>query len=103
METYENMLTRRSIRKFKSDPVEQEKLDKIINAGLYAPSGMGRQSTVIIQITDKKVRDEISRLNAKICQNENIDPFYNAPAILVVLAKKDVPTRAYDGSLVMQN
>ena len=60
------MKTRRSIRKFKSDMVPQEALDQIIEAGLYAASGMGEQSPIIIQVTKKELRDEISKMNCEI-------------------------------------
>ena len=102
MNTPESIKTRRSIRKYKSDPVPQELLNKIIDAGLYAPSGMGRQATIILSVTNKEVRDQLSKLNARIMGTDT-DPFYGAPAVLIVLAKKDCPTGIYDGSLVMQN
>ena len=66
MEAIENMKTRRSIRKFKPDAVPQELMDKIIEAGLYAPSGMNKQSPIIIAVTDRKMRDEISEMNREI-------------------------------------
>ena len=98
------MKTRRSIRKFKSDMVPQEALDQIIEAGLYAASGMGEQSPIIIQVTKKELRDEISKMNCEIGGwKEGFDPFYGAPAMLIVLAKKSRPTYVYDGSLVMGN
>ena len=60
------MKSRRSIRKFKPDMVPQEILDQIIEAGLYAASGMGQQSPIIIQVTKKELRDEISKMNCEI-------------------------------------
>lgn len=100
----EMMKTRRSIRKYKSDAVEQDKLDKIIEAGLYAASGKNEQAAIIIQVTKKELRDEIAKLNCEIGGwNEGFDPFYGAPAILIVLGRKDWPTHVYDGSLVMGN
>ncbi len=100
----EQMKQRRSIRKFKKDPLPQEVLDQIIEAGLYAASGMGKQNTVIIQVSDPQMRDEIVKLNCKIGGwKEGFDPFYGAPVMLIVLAKKDCATRVYDGSLVMGN
>lgn len=93
---------RRSIRSYKPDPVPQQVLDQIIEAGLYAASGKGQQSAIIIQVTDKELRDEISRRNCEIGGWEaGFDPFYGAPAMLIVLARKDWPTHVYDGSLVM--
>ena len=77
-------------------------IDKIVEAGLYAPSGMGRQSVIIIAITDKDTRDRLSSLNASIMGSDG-DPFYGAPAVLVVLADKTRPTYIYDGSLAMGN
>lgn len=101
-EIIQNMITRRSIKKYKPDPVPREMLDQILKAGTYAACGMGRQSPIIIAVTDKTVRDELSALNAKI-MGASGDPFYGAPAVLIVLADKSIPTHVYDGSLVMGN
>lgn len=103
-EVLDKMKSRRSIRKYKPDMVPQDVLNQIIEAGLYAASGMGYQNTIIIQVTNKKLRDEISELNREIAgMKEGTDPFYGAPAMLIVLAKKDWRTGVYDGSLVMGN
>ena len=98
------MEERRSIRKFKPDMPSKNDIDQIIEAGLYAPSGMGRQNVIIVAITNKKQRDELADDNRRIGGwPEGFDPFYGAPVILVVLAPKDSPIRIYDGSLVMGN
>lgn len=102
MNTLEALETRRSCRAYTSEPVAPELIDQIIKAGTYAPTGMGRQSPIIVAITNKEVRDRLSRINARVMDSED-DPFYGAPAVLVVLARKDVGTRVYDGSLVMGN
>lgn len=102
MDAMQNLLTRRSVRKYKPDMVPQEKLDKILEAGTYAATGMGRQSPIILAVTDKAMRDRLSKMNAAIMGVES-DPFYGAPVVLVVLADKNVPTYIYDGSLVMGN
>ena len=103
-EVLEKMKSRRSIRKYKPDMVPQEILDQIIEAGLYAASGMGQQNTVIVQVTNMELRDKISSMNCEIGGwKEGFDPFYGAPAMMIVLAKKDWPNRVYDGSLVMGN
>ena len=96
--------TRRSIRKFKPDMIPEETMNTIIEAGTYAATGMGMQSPIIIAVTNKKVRDELSALNAKIMgKDEDFDPFYGAPVVLIVLADKSRPTYIYDGTLVMGN
>ena len=100
--TINDILTRRSVKKYKSTPVPQELTDKIINAGLYAPSGMGAQSPIIIQVTNKEMRNKLAKMNADI-MGADTDPFYGAPCVLIVLADKNRPTAVYDGSLVMEN
>lgn len=103
-QTIQTILERKSTKKYKSDPVPKEILDEIIKAGTYAATGRNKQAPIILAITNKQIRDELSKLNAKIMgMDESFDPFYNAPVVLVVLAKKDVNTRVYDGSLVMGN
>lgn len=95
---------RRSIRKFKADMVPQEVIDQIIEAGLYAASGKGEQSAIVLQVTNKELRDKIAKLNQQIGGwKDGFDPFYGAPVILIVLGRKDWPTHVYDGSLVMGN
>ena len=95
---------RRSIRKFKPDMPKREDIDVIIEAGLYAASGKGSQSPIIIAVTNKELRDKISRDNCKIGGwNEDFDPFYGAPVILIVLSPEDNPNNVKDGSLVIGN
>lgn len=62
----EQMKTRRSVKKYKPDMVPQEIIDKVTEAGLYAANGMGRQATIILQITNKEMRDKLSELNRQI-------------------------------------
>ncbi len=96
--------SRRSCRNFKPDMVNDDELKAIIEAGTFAATGMGKQSPIIIAVTDKALRDEISEENRRIGGwDEGFDPFYGAPVILIVLANKEVPTHVYDGSLVMGN
>ena len=102
MEALETMKTRRSVRKYKSDMIPKDIIEKIIEAGTYAPTGMNRQTPIIIAVTNKEVRDKLSKLNASFMEHGN-DPFYNAPVVLVVLAERSFPTYVYDGSLVMGN
>jgi len=99
----ENMLTRRSCRKYKADPIPKEILEKIIEAGMYAPTGRGAQAPIIIAVTNKEMRDRLSKMNAAILGSDS-DPFFGAPVVLVVLSDKGrAPTYVYDGALVMGN
>lgn len=103
-ETLKVLESRRSCRAYQPEPIEKAKLDAIMKAGTYAATGMGKQSPIIIAVTNREFRDKLSRLNAKIMgRGEDFDPFYGAPELLIVLADKSVPTYVYDGSLVMGN
>lgn len=103
-ETLKVLEERRSCRNFKSEMIKEEDLNSIIKAGTYAPTGMGKQSPIILCITNKELRNEIAKENAKIGGwDEGFDPFYGAPVILVVLANKDIWTYKEDGSLVIGN
>lgn len=96
--------SRRSIRKFKSDAIPEDILNKIIEAGTYAATGMNKQSPIIVAVTNKDARDKLSRANCKIGGwKEGFDPFYGAPVVLIVLADKNFAHAVYDGSLVMGN
>lgn len=101
-EVINNMKTRRSIRKYKPDMIPEDVLNRIIEAGTYAATGMGKQSPIIIAVTNKEIRDKFSKMNAQIMGVDS-DPFYGAPVVLIVLADKARPTYVYDGSLVMGN
>ncbi|MBR5969980.1 MAG: nitroreductase [Lachnospiraceae bacterium] len=103
-EVIKAMKERRSIRKFKPEMPKKEDLDQIIEAGLYAASGMGKQSPIVVAVTNKEIRDKLSEANRKIGGwDEGFDPFYGAPAVLIVLVPKEAVTGVYDGSLVMGN
>lgn len=96
--------SRRSCRSYKPDMIKEEELQAILEAGTYAANGKGRQASIIIAVTNKQVRDELSKMNAEIMgKDAGFDPFYGAPVVLIVLADKNVPTYVYDGSLVMGN
>ena len=103
-EVIKAMKERRSIRKFKAEMPPKADLEQIVEAGLNAANGRGRQAVITIAVTDKELRDKLSEVNNEIMGGpEGNDPFYGAPAILIVLANKEVPTAPYDGSLVMGN
>lgn len=104
-ETLKDLKERRSIKAYKPEQIKEEELQKILEAGTYAPNGMGMQSAKMIVVQDKETRDLLSKLNAANFPGGpvDIDPFYGAPTVLVVLADKNRPTCVEDGSLVMGN
>ena len=102
-EVLECLKTRRSIRAFDPEKVpSKEIVARVAEAGTYAPTGMGKQSPVIVAVMDRAVRDRLSKMNADVLGSAS-DPFYGAPVVLVVLADRSRPTYMYDGALVMGN
>lgn len=102
------MKARRSCRAFLPDMPSRELIEKICEAGTWAPTGHGKQSPVIVAVTDKTLRDRLSAMNAKIMSSihplpDGFDPFYGAPVVLIVLADRTVPTYLYDGCAVITN
>jgi nitroreductase len=103
MEAIKAMLERRSVRGFKPEQISNEQLDTILEAGKYAPSGRGRQASIMVVIQDKETIAQITKMNSDIMGTGQEDPFYGAPTIIIVLADKTIPTHLYDGTLVMGN
>ena len=101
-ETIKNLIERRSCRRYKSEQIKDEELNEILMAGEYAPTGMGLQSPKMIVLQNKETIQKLSKLNAKI-MGKDIDPFYSAPTVIVVLANKKINTYIEDGSLVIGN
>lgn len=102
MKALENMKTRRSVRKYKNEMIAPDVLEQILQAGTWAATGRNLQSPIMVAVTNRELRDRLSKMNAAI-MGVDTDPFYGAPVVVVVLANRDVPTHVYDGSLVMGN
>jgi len=102
-ETLETIKKRRSCRAYKPEQIKDEELEAILEAGTWAPTGMGKQSPILIAVQDKETISKLSKINAEIFGRPEIDPFYGAPTVVVVLADADRVTRVEDGSLVLGN
>lgn len=99
---YDVLLSRRSIKKFKPDMISDDLIEKILNAGLNAPSARNHQGTIFIVLTNKEFRAKLSKLNAIIGERGG-DPFYGAPVIIIALGDKAWPYHVQDGSLAIGN
>ena len=93
---------RRACRQYLDKEVELEKINEVIKAGLLAPSGMNRQTPVIIAIKDKETRDRLMELNQSFGPKRPGDPFYGAPVVLLVIANKN-GLSIQDGSACIEN
>lgn len=94
--------TRRSIRAYKPDAVPADVLARVLEAGTYAPSAMGKQSATIVAVETKTYRDRLTKLNAAVI-GKDVDPYYGAPVIVVVLGDGESANYLADGSCVLEN
>ena len=101
-ETISCLLNRRSVRAYRPEQIKPAELETILQAGLYAPSAMNLQSSIMLVIQDRETISMLSRLNAEV-MGRDTDPFYGAPTVIVVLADKNAPNHVQDASLVMGN
>lgn len=101
-EVLEALKNRRSVRRYKPEQIRDEELKAVLEAGSYAPTGMGMQSPKIVVVQEPELIKKLSRMNAAVMGTDS-DPFYGAPTVLVVLADPERPTCVEDGSLVMGN
>ncbi len=101
-ETLHDLKTRRSCRKFQQKQIKENELSSILESGTFAPTGMGKQSPVIVAIQDKETISKLSKMNAAVMGGTS-DPFYGAPTVVVVLANKNAMTAVEDGTLVLGN
>ena len=99
----ESLITRRSIRNYSEKEVEDDVLELILQAGTYAASGRGRQSAVMVVVRDPETREILRNMNADIMGTPDMDPFYGAKTIVIVLADASISTHLEDGCLVMGN
>ena len=123
MNTFENIMTRRSTRKYLDKKVSQELLDKIIETGRYAPSGGNNQSNHFLVIQNKQIiahlvkmvekafsKMEITENMYRSLQNSiNLSKkggyvfCYNAPVLIIVANKKDYGNNQADCALALEN
>ena len=109
MDAMEALLTRRSCRTYQDRPIEPEVLDRIVEAGLYAPTGGGKQPWKLVVVEDRETRDRLSRMNDAVltetagARRRPVDPFYGAPVVIVVLTERERTTAVEDGALVIGN
>ena len=88
MDIYEIIKNRRSIRSYKSDPVEDLKLNRILEAARVAPSAANRQPVYFVVIKDKKTKIQLKKVY-------NEEWFYTAPIIICVCG---IPEKAWKRS-----
>lgn len=96
----ENIRTRRSVRKYKEAQITEDELNTVLEAGTYAPSGMGMQSPILVAVQDPGTKKQLIQMNAKIMGSDT-NPYYGAPTLVLVFAPVDRNTYIEDGSCVL--
>lgn len=102
-EALNNLLTRRSCRAYESTQIRDEELEAILEAGTFAPTGMGKQSPLIVAIQSPEVLEQVERLNGAAIGNPEAHTFYGAPTVIVVFGKSESPLEQADANLVIGN
>ena len=95
-------MERRSCRSYRKEQIADDELNAVLEAGEYAPSAMGRQSTKMVVLQNPDDIARLSAMNARIMGTDK-DPFYGAPTVVIVFADRSIPTCVEDGSLVLGN
>ena len=122
-EVLQTIKRRRATRAYSTQPVEKEKLQAIIEAGLYAPNAGSRQSPIIVACLDKTINEKLEDLNLQIVANQNRPAghavqvtkseskpteqkpkiFYDAPVLITIFAPKDWYNFTLDCAVAAEN
>lgn len=98
----ETIKKRRSVRSYLPTMPPADLVRDVVEAGLYAPRGMGSESIRTIVITDKVMREKLVELNCEIGHwKKGFDPFYGAPVILLIIADKNDVNHIINGSIAI--
>lgn len=94
--------TRRSIRSYKPEQITDEELRTVLEAGTWAPTGMGFQDPWIVAVQNPQLKEKLSRMNREFLGTDS-DPFYGAPTYVLVFASRPEKWRngMQDASLVL--
>ena len=123
MEALEAVFTRRSTRKFSEVMPDKALIDKVIEAGRYAPSGSNSQTTHMIVITDRKVLDELAAIVQEAFAAMEVGPeayvslrnsvsaakkggyvfHYGAPVLIVTANRKGYGNAMADSACALEN
>jgi len=114
-QTISTLLRRRSVRSYLPDPIGQEELEQILEAGRYAPTAMNQQPWhfTVIRNPDLLVRLEVACRSAflessidalrQVASQEGFSVFYRAPLLVIVSGDRKALAPQYDCTLAMEN
>lgn len=104
----ENIMARRSVRKYKDTPVEREKLEKIVECGINAPSGMNQQPWIVRVVTDSAFINATTEIYKKenaerIASDPNFKNMYRNASALICIASPLDGSGQFDCGLLAEN
>ena len=122
-EVMQTILHRRSIRRFDEKQIEEEALQQILQAGLYAPSAGGRQGVIFAVCQDRKVNERLGKIkransNPRMATATSyvskeqpsiaddpkiINAFYDAPTVITMFAPKNFLFSVDDCAVAAEN
>lgn len=100
---FETIKKRRSVRDYLDKPVLPGDLDKILEAGLSAPSARNTQNWQFTVVQGKEKLETLRAAVAKAIGNPSYGRFYNAPVLIMVSAPRDYPHAMADCACALEN
>jgi nitroreductase len=104
----ETIMTRRSIRDYKEEPVCREAMSEILKCGIYAPSAMNMQAWAVRVVDSKEFLDGVTAIavsqNPKIAEQPNFRNFFrNAPTVAFIACPVESYSGEFDSGLLSEN
>ena len=123
MEALNALLTRRSTRRFRTDEVEEEKLEMILRCAAQAPSGGNNQTNHFLVIREKETKDRLASMAEKAFSQMEADEntyaslrnainaskrggyvfHYNAPVLIAVANRENYSNNIADCACALEN
>lgn len=118
MEVMEAIVQRRSVRKYRSDPVDDETLNRVLDAARWAPSWKNTQCWRFVIVRDARIKEKIGEclISNKPYENPGYKAIIQAPVLIIACAELGKSGRnagtfptdkgdwfMYDTALAMQN
>jgi nitroreductase len=104
----ENIMTRRSIRDYKSEPVSREQMAKVLECGIYAPSAINMQAWAVRVVDAPDFIEGVTNLatteNPKLKEDEGFrNIFRNAPTVAFIAIPEESYSGEFDSGLLAEN
>ena len=101
-EVINNILTRRSVRAFSDQPITRESMELLIEAGMYAPSGMNLQTWKFIGVLNQEKITELATVVGKAWDRPSLN-FYSPTALIIISNEKESRFGKEDNAAALQN